>query len=107
VQFHDFKKQGVPEAALTRWLAAAGWEKLLNRQGATWRKLDAATPRNLVVQQPGNASGVPATATAVVANVTVTGGSHGSFVSVWPSGLSQPNVSNPTSLARPSRTSPS
>ena len=43
VQFHDFKKQGVPEAALTRWLAAAGWEKLLNRQGTTWRKLDAAT----------------------------------------------------------------
>ncbi len=43
VQFHDFKKQGVPEAGLDRWLAAAGWEKLLNRQGTTWRKLDAAT----------------------------------------------------------------
>ena len=43
VQFHDFKKQGVPRAHLDRWIAAAGWEKLLNRQGATWRKLDAAT----------------------------------------------------------------
>ncbi len=43
VQFHDFKKQGVPEAGLDRWLAAAGWEKLVNRQGTTWRKLDAAT----------------------------------------------------------------
>lgn len=43
VQFHDFKKQGVPEARLDHWLATVGWEKLLNRQGTTWRKLDAAT----------------------------------------------------------------
>ena len=41
--FHDFKKQGVPPAALARWLQAVGWERLLNRQGTTWRKLDAAT----------------------------------------------------------------
>lgn len=43
VQFHDFKKQGVPPERLDRWLAAVGWEKLLNRQGTTWRKLDEAT----------------------------------------------------------------
>ncbi len=42
VQFHDFKKQGVPHDALDQWLQSAGWHKLLNRQGATWRKLDAA-----------------------------------------------------------------
>lgn len=41
--FHDFKKQGVPEAALDRWLAAAGHEKLVNRKGTTWRSLDDAT----------------------------------------------------------------
>ncbi len=41
--FHDFKKQGVPADLLPRWLAAVGWEKLLNRQGTTWRKLDEAT----------------------------------------------------------------
>ena len=41
--FHDFKKQGVPPEHLARWLAAAGWDKVLNRQGTTWRKLDAAT----------------------------------------------------------------
>ena len=41
--FHDFKKLGVPEALLPGWIAAAGWEKLVNRQGNTWRKLDAAT----------------------------------------------------------------
>ena len=39
--FHDFKKQGVPKDRLLAWCNAAGWEKLLNRQGATWRKLDA------------------------------------------------------------------
>ena len=38
-QFHDFKKQGVPEAALDVWLAALGWEKVLNKQGTTWKKL--------------------------------------------------------------------
>jgi Spx/MgsR family transcriptional regulator len=41
--FHDFRKAGVPEARLEQWMAAAGWEKLLNRQGTTWRKLDPAT----------------------------------------------------------------
>ena len=40
--FHDFKKAGVPLAGLERWLAAAGWELLLNRKGTTWRKLDGA-----------------------------------------------------------------
>lgn len=38
--FHDFKKAGVPAARLDAWMTAAGWEKLLNRQGTTWRKLD-------------------------------------------------------------------
>lgn len=42
-RFHDFKKQGVPEAPLDHWLVTVGWEKLLNRQGTTWRKLDPAT----------------------------------------------------------------
>ena len=39
--FHDFKKQGVPPEQLARWTQAPGWEKLLNRKGTTWRKLDA------------------------------------------------------------------
>jgi len=40
--FHDFKKLGVPEPELDHWLAAAGWERLVNRKGTTWRKLDEA-----------------------------------------------------------------
>ena len=42
VTFHDFKKQGVPPERLDRWMAAAGWEKLLNRKGTTWRRLEPA-----------------------------------------------------------------
>ena len=41
-QFHDFKKQGLPEVELQAWLSACGWETLLNRRGTTWRKLDPA-----------------------------------------------------------------
>ena len=41
--FHDFKKHGVPADRLAAWMADAGWEKIVNRQGTTWRKLDAAT----------------------------------------------------------------
>ena len=40
--FHDFKKAGVPPDRLDAWLAAAGWERLLNRNGTTWRQLDDA-----------------------------------------------------------------
>lgn len=42
-QFHDFKKHGVPTEALQRWLVDLGWERVLNRSGTTWRKLDEAS----------------------------------------------------------------
>jgi arsenate reductase-like glutaredoxin family protein len=51
----------VPAEALDAWLAEAGWERLLNRQGTTWRKLDearkaavvdAATAAALMREQP-------------------------------------------------------
>lgn len=38
--FHDYKKQGVPTERLAAWAEQVGWEKLLNRQGTTWRKLE-------------------------------------------------------------------
>jgi len=41
-EFHDFKKLGVPADRLSAWQQAVGWDKLLNRQGTTWRKLDPA-----------------------------------------------------------------
>jgi arsenate reductase len=61
VQFHDFKKTGVPQAELAHWLRSVGWERLLNRQGSTWRKLgdaqrdavvDAHSAAALMLQQP-------------------------------------------------------
>lgn len=42
-RFHDFKKSGLPTDRLPAWLGAVGWERLLNRQGTTWRKLDEPT----------------------------------------------------------------
>ena len=41
-EFHDFKKQGVPADHLAAWVQAAGWERVLNRKGTTWRKLPEA-----------------------------------------------------------------
>jgi arsenate reductase len=46
--FHDFKKQGVPADELVHWVAELGWERLLNRQGTTWRKLDDVTRAGVV-----------------------------------------------------------
>ena len=60
-RFHDFKKQGVPADRLASWIAAAGWDKVLNRQGTTWRKLpadeqaavrDAASAAALLQREP-------------------------------------------------------
>jgi arsenate reductase (glutaredoxin) len=41
-RFHDFKKAGVPPERLDAWIGAVGWEKLVNRQGLMWKKLDEA-----------------------------------------------------------------
>lgn len=46
--FIDFKKAGASPADLRRWAQAVGWERLLNRQGTTWRKLDAAVQARVV-----------------------------------------------------------
>ena len=46
--FHDYKKQGVPEALLPTWLQAFGRDKLVNRAGTTWRKLDDAAKAAVV-----------------------------------------------------------
>ena len=45
--FHDYKKQGVPEKELRRWVKQLGWETLLNKRGTTWRKLDDDTKNSV------------------------------------------------------------
>ncbi len=47
-EFHDYKKQGVPETRLVAWSRKLGWEPLVNRKGTTWRKLDAAVQAEVV-----------------------------------------------------------
>lgn len=45
--FHDYRKDGVPKTALKKWCAELGWEKVLNRRGTTWRKLDEKTKSSI------------------------------------------------------------
>jgi arsenate reductase (glutaredoxin) len=45
--FHDYKKAGVDPAALDRWIAALGWERVLNRVGTTFHKLPEADKADL------------------------------------------------------------
>jgi arsenate reductase len=40
--FHDYKVEGADHARLLKWIAAVGWEVLLNRAGTTFRKLPDA-----------------------------------------------------------------
>ena len=45
--FHDYKKEGAPPAKLKDWAKRAGWEKLANTRGPTWRKIPEAQRANL------------------------------------------------------------
>jgi arsenate reductase len=46
-RFHDFRKDGLDAETLRGWMADAGWEKLLNRAGTTFRKLPEADRADL------------------------------------------------------------
>jgi arsenate reductase len=46
-EFHDYKKAGVPPGKLKDWAKRAGWEKLCNMRGPTWRKIPEAERANL------------------------------------------------------------
>lgn len=63
-EFHDFKKHGLPPDKLAQWTQALGWEKLLNRKGTTWRKLDAASQAG--VQDDASAQAVMLTAPSLI-----------------------------------------
>lgn len=54
-RFHDLRKDGLPEAELQRWLDAAGWQRLLNRAGTSWRRIDEAR-RAAVTDRPSAAA---------------------------------------------------
>lgn len=58
--FHDYKAAGIDRGSLEAWAKAVGWEVLLNRAGATFRKLpeadkqgvDQAKAIDLMLAQP-------------------------------------------------------
>lgn len=39
-EFHDFKKLGLPLDQVNTWIKSVGYEKLLNRRGTSWHKLN-------------------------------------------------------------------
>jgi arsenate reductase len=41
-RYHDFREDGLDKKSLSTWVAAVGWESLLNRRGTTWRNLPEA-----------------------------------------------------------------
>lgn len=45
--FHDYKKQGADPARIAGWVAQAGLDKVLNKAGTTFRKLDDAVKADL------------------------------------------------------------
>jgi len=59
-RFHDLRADGLTGDRLARWLAAVGWEVLLNRRSTTWRDLpevdkaglDAAKAAGLMERHP-------------------------------------------------------
>lgn len=38
-RYHDIRRDGLPETALRAWVRNAGWETMLNRRSATWRRI--------------------------------------------------------------------
>lgn len=45
--FHDFKKEGISLDKLQEWSSKVGYEKLLNKQGLTWKQLNAETKASI------------------------------------------------------------
>jgi Spx/MgsR family transcriptional regulator len=46
-EFHDYKKTGVDERMLRKWIEELGWEPLLNKRGMMWRKVPQAIKENI------------------------------------------------------------
>ena len=56
-RFHDLRADGLPPGRVQRWLAAVGWEALVNRRSTTWRGLPE--PEKAALLDGGAAAAVP------------------------------------------------
>lgn len=45
--FHDLRADGLTATVVERWVAALGWESVLNRRSTTWRELTEADKQGL------------------------------------------------------------
>jgi hypothetical protein len=68
-------------------------ERVLDTRDSTGDVDGPIGRREVVSQQVAGVGSVPADASAVAVNVTATGGTHGSFVTVWPHGEGMPTAS--------------
>jgi Spx/MgsR family transcriptional regulator len=50
-EFHDFKKLGVSMEKLKEWDEKAGYEKIMNKQGLTWKQLDPAVKESIKTKE--------------------------------------------------------
>ena len=41
-EFHDFKKKGITAEKLKEWFVIFGWDKVINKNGLTFKKLSKA-----------------------------------------------------------------
>lgn len=46
-EFHDYRTKGIDAERIGRWCASAGWEKVLNKSGRTFRALPEAEKEGL------------------------------------------------------------
>jgi arsenate reductase (glutaredoxin) len=63
-QFHDFKTQGIDGQTMDAWIAAVGWEALVNKKGMMWRRLD--TSMQLGIRDANSARGLMLAHTSVI-----------------------------------------
>ncbi|WP_040509534.1 ArsC family reductase [Gluconobacter morbifer] len=49
--FHDYRKDGVPEEHLKRWVDQLGWKALLNQSGTTFRRLPQEKKGSLTAEK--------------------------------------------------------
>jgi len=46
-RFHDYKKAGIDQETLRRWVEELGWQALLNTRGMMWRRLPQQVRDNI------------------------------------------------------------
>ncbi|WP_439102533.1 Spx/MgsR family RNA polymerase-binding regulatory protein [Congregibacter sp.] len=46
-RFHDFRKDGLEEATVKKWLQSEDWDKVINRRSTSWKALPETERKNM------------------------------------------------------------